>query len=228
MSAELKKVRNPKSIGVRGNLPPLSWQENFPLTDKNKDGIYEGYITVDPPHIELEYKYFYDTSMWENNANRKLNITREQIFVKDKWNDGPTAVDQRLADSVAKQQLYQKIASLDSMLSDGYNRHDVDAVMKLFSPDLEFYHDKGGLTNFSQNREAFKSSFAKNNGLRRELLKNTLEVFPIKDYGAIEIGSHRFCHEENGKPDCGVFRFTMVWKNTNGDWKLTRVVSYDH
>jgi hypothetical protein len=56
----------------------------------------------------------------------------------------------------------------------------------------------------------------------------TLEVHPIKGYGAIEIGSHRFSHGENGKDVSGTFKFMMVWKEENGNWRISRVVSYDH
>ena len=49
----------------------------------------------------------------------------------------------------------------------------------------------------------FESMFAQGNNMTRELVGNTLEVYPIKDYGAIEIGAHRFCHVENGQMNAG-------------------------
>ncbi len=70
--------------------------------------------------------------------------------------------------------------------------------------------------------------FDQNIGLKRELVPGSLEVYPIKDFGAIEIGAHTFCHIENGKNDCGTFKFVEVWKNNKGEWKLTRIISYDH
>lgn len=47
-------------------------------------------------------------------------------------------------------------------------------------------------------------------------------------YGAIQIGQHEFCHEENGIDDCGVFGFTHVWHRSSDGWKITRVLSYGH
>ena len=44
----------------------------------------------------------------------------------------------------------------------------------------------------------------------------------------MEVGSHRFCHLENGKQDCGVFEFAHVWKEDAGRWRVTRVLSYGH
>jgi Domain of unknown function (DUF4440) len=131
-------------------------------------------------------------------------------------------------DSLANQNLYKEIAHMDSVLFDAYNSHNVDKLSTLFTNDLEFYHDLGGLTNHAQNMEAFKNNFAKNNGLRRDLVPGSLEVYPVKDYGAIEIGAHTFCHIENGKQDCGTFKFVMIWQKKNGEWKISRVVSYGH
>ena len=124
--------------------------------------------------------------------------------------------------------LYKEIAHMDSILFNAFNAHDITTIKMLFDTDLEFYHDLGGLTNYEQNIEAFKTNFSKNNGLRRELVPGSMEVYPIKDYGAIQVASHSFCHDENGKQDCGTFKFVHVWQKKNGDWKLTRVVSYGH
>jgi hypothetical protein len=62
----------------------------------------------------------------------------------------------------------------------------------------------------------------------RELLKDSLEVYPIKDYGAIETGSHRLCHVENGHDECGQFKFVLVWRQKDGRWQVARALSYDH
>lgn len=126
--------------------------------------------------------------------------------------------------------LYRAIARQDSLLFVAFNRHDLPALQTFFAPDLEFYHDKGGLTDFEQTMQGFGRLFEQNRttGLRRVLVPGTLEVYPIKGYGAVETYQHRFCHQENGKDDCGTFRNMMVWRLQDGQWKITRVVSYDH
>lgn len=43
-------------------------------------------------------------------------------------------------------------------------------------------------------------------------MKGSLEVYPIKGYGAVEIGEHVFCNKEKGKDDCDTFKFVMVWR----------------
>ena len=100
---------------------------------------------------------------------------------------------------VSPEQLQREITAMDDALTDTFNRHDLAAAMALFSEDVEFFHDRGGL-----------------------------EIYPIPGYGAIQIGKHRFCHTENGKPDCGTFSFTHVWRKTGERWQLVRVVSYGH
>jgi hypothetical protein len=124
--------------------------------------------------------------------------------------------------------LYGIIQHEDSLLFAAYNAHDLRTIMTFFTSDLEFYHDKGGLTNYAQNLDGFKSNFEKNNALHREMVPGSLEVYPVKEYGAMEIGEHKFCHDENGKQDCGTFKFAMVWKKTPGGWKISRVLSYGH
>jgi hypothetical protein len=130
--------------------------------------------------------------------------------------------------SAESQRLRDEIARQDKAMFDAFNAHDIDGLMALFSEDLEFYHDTGGRLTYGDVKRGFKSNFDKNNGLRRDLLPDSFEVYPIQGYGAIEIGRHRFCHQEGGRDDCGTFGFLHIWQNANGAWKVTRVVSYDH
>ena len=125
-------------------------------------------------------------------------------------------------------ELYDTIARMDSLLFAALYKQDTVSAKELFTKDLEFYHDKSGLSNYQQNIEAFKTLFTKENGLTRELIPGSLEVYPIKDYGAIQEGRHRFCHPENGKQDCGTFKFIHIWKKEDGKWKISRIISYDH
>jgi len=141
---------------------------------------------------------------------------------------GPVA--RLAADQPAQSQdeLFQTILRLDKAIFDAFNAHDVDKLMSYFTEDLEFYHDTGGLGNFRQNAEDFKKMFASTPDIRRDLVPESLEVYPVKDYGAMEIGQHRFCHKENGKDDCGTFGFAMVWRKVGDSWKISRVLSYGH
>ena len=128
----------------------------------------------------------------------------------------------------AKDSLFKEIAHMDSVLFNAFNTRDIEKFKSLFREDLEFYHDKGGLTNYEYTINSLRTVAKNNDGLRRELVKGSLEVYPIPGYGAMEIGSHTFCHMENGKQDCGTFKFVHIWQKKNGEWKISRVVSYDH
>jgi ketosteroid isomerase-like protein len=117
---------------------------------------------------------------------------------------------------------------MDSAIFDAFNAHDVERLMTMFTDDLEFYHDTGGLTDYRQTKESFKKMFASTPDIHRDLVKGSLEVYPIKDHGAIEIGEHRFCHKENGNDDFGTFKFARVWRKAAESWKIPRVISYGH
>ena len=128
------------------------------------------------------------------------------------------------------QQLYNTILHMDSVCFNAFNAHDMTALKKVFAENVEFYHDLGGLTYYDQTMINFEKMFAQNkdSGMKRELVKGSLEVYPIKDFGAIEVGMHKFTHTENGKEVVGLMKFLHVWQYKNNEWKITRVISYDH
>jgi ketosteroid isomerase-like protein len=125
-------------------------------------------------------------------------------------------------------ELRAQVAELDRRMFDAYNSHDLERLMAMFAPDLEFFHDTGGLLGYEQVKAGFASVFANSPDIRRDLVPGSLEVYPIKGYGAIQVGAHTFCHTENGAPSCGTFRFMQVWRLADGQWKVTRDVSYGH
>ena len=125
-------------------------------------------------------------------------------------------------------ELYERIAKMDRAVFDAFNAHDLERLMAFFTDDLEFYDDGSGVKDHAASKEDFASVFKNVPDLHRELVPSTLEVYPLPGYGAIEVGEHRFCHQENGKQDCGVMKFSMVWRKTGETWKLSRVLSYAH
>ncbi len=139
-----------------------------------------------------------------------------------------TAAPPKAAGEPPSSALYQAIARQDSALTTAFNAHDLAALMNLFTSDVEFYEDQGGLQSYADVNAGFGGMFGRNDGIKRNLLPGTLRVHPIKDFGAIELGTHQFCHMENGKPDCGSFEFVHLWRNVGDQWKIARVVSYGH
>jgi hypothetical protein len=93
----------------------------------------------------------------------------------------------------SRAELTKTIATLDTEVFDAYNTCDLEKFSTLFAEDVEFYHDLGGL---SVGRKALVEG-VKNNicgKVTRALVPGSMEVYPIKGFGAVEIGVHRFLH----------------------------------
>lgn len=135
------------------------------------------------------------------------------------------------------QALTREVEALDAQLFDAVFTHcNADRVAALVTDGLEFYHDKWGhdpdddfvagirkMCARMESGEDFKS--------RRELVPGSLEVYPMRNYGALEIGVHRFYRVEPGKPDVltETGRFTQLWqRGPDGKLRLARVISFDH
>ena len=125
-------------------------------------------------------------------------------------------------------ELFNEIEKSDTRFFDAFNSCDLQTMGDIFSDDLEFYHDLGGVHNAQETMKTTKRNCDKGLGLRRKIVEGSLKVYPIKDYGAIQVGAHTFCHLENGKDDCGTFDFVHVWRRIDNGWKLARVISYGH
>ncbi len=59
-------------------------------------------------------------------------------------------------DSGIKTDLYDTIYLMDSIFFNAFNTCDTTKTKSLFTNDLEFYHDAGGLTNYNQNLESIR------------------------------------------------------------------------
>lgn len=123
--------------------------------------------------------------------------------------------------------LYETIIKLDGEFFGAYNTcaSNLEKYGSFYSENIEFYHDQGGLSTSKKDIiEGTKKNIC--GKVTRELVKNSIEVYPIKDYGAIEIGFHKFHNntQKKGTPS-KAGRFVIVWQNTNDGWKITRVIS---
>jgi ketosteroid isomerase-like protein len=124
--------------------------------------------------------------------------------------------------------LSSKIAALDRAVFDAYNSCDLEHFGQFFAEDVEFYDDREGL---SRSRASLINDVRTYicGKVRRELVPGTLEVHPIGNYGALEIGVHRFHHPGHDATEpVGEARFLHIWQNNAGTWKITRVISYGH
>jgi hypothetical protein len=103
-------------------------------------------------------------------------------------------------------------------------RCDQAKFSALFTDDAEFYHDRTGASY----GEAVKQlrSCPRDNGVKRTLVAGSLEVYPIKDFGAVQMGRHTFTRE--GEPGVEIAKFIHLWRYSDGKWQLARVMSFDH
>lgn len=141
----------------------------------------------------------------------------------------PTGV--RFRDSCRTQQrdsLYSAIAAADSALFTAFNERDLPRLRSFFARDLEFCQDNEGVENYAQTIRDFDRMFGQPTPIRRDLVPGSLEVYPIKNYGAMEVGRHRFCHVEDGRDECGTFSFVHIWRRAKTGWQISRVISYGH
>ena len=121
--------------------------------------------------------------------------------------------------------------SSDSSFFAAYNNCELAKIESFFTEDVEFYHEKRGLIITRKSvMEAIAKNLCgdKNNKVRRELVKGSLQVFPIDNYGAVEMGEHRFYLTQAGQKEKldGIGKFVNLWQKKDGEWKMSRVVSY--
>jgi len=127
-------------------------------------------------------------------------------------------------------ELYKEIYKQDSIFFSAFNHCDTAAYRNFLTNDFEFYHDLGGLHYLDEEMQSIREMCARNSHIRRELLKNTLEIHKLGETGALEIGIHRFYHTNPGQAEhiSGTYKFIHVWQQKDKTWKLSRVISYDH
>jgi len=136
-----------------------------------------------------------------------------------------------------QEKLTATILHLDSAFWNAYNNCDTTAFANYLTDDVEFYHDKGGIT---LGAAALIQSLNKNlcsnpdYHLRREAVAGTVKVYPMENgkeiYGAIITGEHVFYITANGKPEYldGQANFSQLWLLKNDVWKMARILSYNH
>ncbi|WJI16209.1 nuclear transport factor 2 family protein [Pseudoxanthomonas winnipegensis] len=126
--------------------------------------------------------------------------------------------------------LQNTISALDTQVFDAFNRCQDPAQLArhaaYFDPAVEFYHDTGGVTWTRDAMLANTKQYACGR-YTRQLVPGSLKVYPVKDFGAIEQGQHRFC--QAGSQQCdGLADFVIIWRQHDGQWTITRVLSYGH
>ena len=120
--------------------------------------------------------------------------------------------------------LHTEILKMDTKYFNAYNSCDMKTQAEIYDEDLEFFHDKGGLMT---SKSDLLRSLEKNicGKVTRTLIKGSVEVYPIKNYGAVQIGYHKFFNKEEPDAKSVPSKFIVIWKNKNNSWKITKVIS---
>ncbi len=120
--------------------------------------------------------------------------------------------------------LYKEIITMDSIFFTAYNTCDLATQEKIYADSIEFYHDKGGLmTSKKALMEGTKNNIC--GKVTRELLPGSVEVYPIKNFGAIEMGLHMFHNNQEKDAIPHSSKFIIIWHKVNEQWLISRVVS---
>ena len=122
------------------------------------------------------------------------------------------------------EELYDTIIELDKTYFTAYNECDMKTQSELYDEDIEFYHDMGGLAT---DKAELLKSIEKNicGKVTRTLIEESVEVHPIKDFGAVQIGMHKFYNNQEPNAISKPSKFIVIWKKTESKWLMSRVIS---
>ena len=120
--------------------------------------------------------------------------------------------------------LYNTIMELDKTYFTAYNDCDMKTQSEFYDEDIEFYHDMGGLAT---DKAELLKSIEKNicGKVTRTLIEESVEVHPIKGFGAVQIGMHKFYNNLEPNAISKPTKFIVIWKNTDTKWLMSRVIS---
>lgn len=121
--------------------------------------------------------------------------------------------------------LYDELAAMDrELFSAAFVDCDTARFKALFTEGAEFYHDRDGAKSGAAVTTLI--GCPRDEGVKRTLVEGSLEVYPIKDYGAVQLGRHTFT--KAGEEGVTVAQFVHLWQRSEGRWRLARVLSFDH
>lgn len=125
------------------------------------------------------------------------------------------------------------LATLDARLfKAAFETCDMAVVEELLAEDMEFYHDRDGLSYTSS--AAFIADVKRDcGGGKRVLVADSMTTHMIGNFGAMQQGRHEF-HQvmTDGSSivrEKGVFMH--MWQRTaenSAGWQISRIISYDH
>jgi hypothetical protein len=134
-------------------------------------------------------------------------------------------LDQTKNEDLEAELLKTDIIRMDSLLFDiAFNQYDAALFKKIISDDIEFYDDRYGLNvPYGGKIKALIGNYARPEKVIRKL--NSCTITKLGDFGALQLGEHTFF--ANDIPQA-TGKFIHIWERKENDWKLKRIVSYEH
>lgn len=84
-------ITDVESLGIRGDFLPNKWRKSYPLTDENKDGVYEVTFTEKTAVSGINFKFVKNGFDYElkDNENREIifEYKPETIIYDTKFNN---------------------------------------------------------------------------------------------------------------------------------------------
>lgn len=77
ITVNMKGVTDFEQVGIRGDIKPLSWQENLTLEDKDRDSIYNVDVIVNTAQNQLNFKLVLDENSFELEGKENRSIPFE-------------------------------------------------------------------------------------------------------------------------------------------------------
>lgn len=146
-------------------------------------------------------------------------------------------VAETVKDEEAQESVAAHLAVLDARLfKAAFEDCDMSVLEKLLDEDLEFYHDRDGLsytTGKSFIADVAKDCASGSAGGKRVLVPDSMTTHMIGDFGAMQMGRHEFHEIVPNAPSIAREKgvFIHMWKRTpekDDGWQITRIISYDH
>jgi ketosteroid isomerase-like protein len=218
-----------KSYCTRNNNP-----SSFKKVRRVVAGTLQAYMTSENTAIQMGVQNYFLTKAGQSDQLIDVSrFTNTWVLKNGEWKLTKQFISLENFQAAHKDSLYTVIEQMDTKLFNAINHKDLAALKSIYDESLEFYHDKGGLMDYKTSMEINAKHFADTSARyveRRELDKNSLKVFPIPGFGAMEVGMHRFYTSFNGGPEevTASPHFVMIWQKKGDQWKVVKVVSYGH
>jgi len=79
---KVNNIKDIKSVGIRGNDKPLTWNTDYPLTLDKKDGLYRAYVTTKTGYLSTECKFVVNGEFeFAEKPNRKIMFNNNDTIV---------------------------------------------------------------------------------------------------------------------------------------------------